>query len=218
MSEVISVKELINDTRDTVRARLHLLDWAKHPDEVLKGIVRRYTAAVAINFTDWMGKTLPWVRHELARYALADNLRCETVENHADMLLDFACYCDATPDDDSYRFTNRQVQEIRRLLSNPLMAGVVGLTVMTLLEAISQEFIPILEKIAIRLGASNSQLQYTQVHGMADVAHADNFTKALKAELTMGYGIEANHDIREAKLAVERLLNSIFISSPHAVR
>jgi len=218
MRDRISVQELIQETRHSVQQDLKVLDWTKEPEENLRNIVRRYTAATAVNFTDWMGKTLPWARHEFAKYALTDNLRCETVENHVDMLLDFSIYCQAFPDEEAHKATDFNVRRIRQLLRNPETAGVVGLTIMALLENTSQDFIPLLEKIGITLGGHNVNLTYTQVHGVADIAHADQFSKALALELTMGYGIEANHDIREARLAVDKLLHSIFCLNHYAAR
>ena len=154
------------------------------PDKA-KWLISKYTAAFAINFTDWMGKTLPWVRHELARYALTDNLRCEATEDHVGMLIEFAKDCEAFPDTGNYLDTAHAVSMVRDLLKDPRTAGLAGLTMMTLLEHTSAKFIPVLERMATLCGSTN--LRYTQVHGEADKKHSEAFTNALAAEWGMGY-------------------------------
>src|SRR4051812_15565460 len=75
----------------------------------LRIVIARYTAAIAVNFTDWIGKTIPWVRHEVAYSSLVDNLRCEAGHDHVGMLLRFAELSKALPGRDEFDHTRREV-------------------------------------------------------------------------------------------------------------
>ena len=55
-----------------------------------------------------------------------------------------------------------------------------GLLIMAALENTSLEFIPWMEKAAMKLGATD--LEYTKKHGMADIEHANEFVVAVKSE------------------------------------
>lgn len=165
-----------------------------------------YTAAVAINFTDWIGKTLPWVRHERARYALTENLRLEQSDDHVGMLLRFAEDANAMPSEEMFARVAQPVAGIRIFLKDVRNAGFVGLTILAILEGTSPIFIPVLEELGRELGVKD--LTYTRVHGEADAAHAEDLANALKAELDMGYNTGFLLD--NARDATVRLLRVIF--------
>ena len=148
-------------------------------------IIARYTAAVAVNFTDWIGKTIPWARHETARHALVDNLRCEAVHDHVRMLLNFAALSKAMPDREDYAHTYDEVTDIRKLFAEPTTAGLSGVALCAVLENTSEIFIPDLARRAKECGCTD--FEYTNVHGEADVEHSDAFLRATEAEQTMGY-------------------------------
>src|SRR6185503_914166 len=92
------VDEHIRKAREAVSGFVKTAEEYPNP----RFIIARYTAAIAVNFTDWMGKTCPWARHELAQHALKDNLRCEQADNHAGMLLNFAAQANAMPSEEHY--------------------------------------------------------------------------------------------------------------------
>lgn len=77
----MTTKQFISNAKAEVR------EMILRSDVDSRTIIARYTAAVAVNFTDWIGKTIPWARHETARHALVDNLRCESVHDHVKMPL-----------------------------------------------------------------------------------------------------------------------------------
>jgi hypothetical protein len=150
-----------------------------------KIVIARYTAAVAVNFTDWIGKTLPWVRHEVAYCALVDNMRCESVNDHVGMLLNFATLSNAMPGIDHYEYVSNEVAAIRAIFSDVATSGLAGVALCAVLENTSEVFIPDLAKRAKNLGCTD--FTYTDVHGEADIEHSEAFTKATVAELEMGY-------------------------------
>ncbi len=170
-------------------------------------MIARYAAAFAVNFTDWMGRTILWVRHEKSRYVLADNLRCESVEDHVGMLLQFAELSGALPARVHFATVRREVSEIRHLFRDPLTAGLSGMVLLTVLEVTSEVFIPDLAERARRCGCTN--FTYTDVHGSADIAHSLAFTEAVKGEATMGY-IDAEAIMRKAADAAVTLMRRIY--------
>lgn len=170
-------------------------------------VIARYTAAFAVNFTDWIGKTIPWVRHEKARYALIDNLRCESVEDHIEMLYEFSSECGAFPELEHFRHTWSEVNGIRKLFCDPNEAGLLGLTVLTILENTSTIFIPDLAERAKRLGCK--VFTYTDKHGEADAEHSTAFREALKAEVKMGYP-EWENLVLKAKGRAVNLIGQIY--------
>lgn len=184
----INARRTIGLARKSMQEAIHHRKYPLRAIQPNKDIVACYTAAIAVNFTDWMGKTLPWARHEKSRLALTDNIRCESVDDHVGMLLEFARSCQAFPQEFHFNRVEEEVQEVRRLFKNPQTAGLSGVALMAILENTSEIFIPVLAKIATRLGSKN--LRYTQIHGVADIEHSRAFTEAFEAELTMGYSFE----------------------------
>lgn len=179
MEEAIFFRNALSATMDMVRIRVcySLTD----PRE----IIARYTAAVADNFVGWIGMTIPWVRHEAARCALVDNLRCETSEDHTSMLLNFARGCNALPETKDYRRMEQGLANIRAIFRDPVYAGLCGLALVTTLEYTSQFFIPDLKVRA--LACECADFTYTDCHGEADAKHASDLIRAVEAEMCMGY-------------------------------
>ncbi len=148
-------------------------------------VIARYTATFAVNFTDWLGRAYPWVRHELSQHALKDNLRCEAEQDHVEMLLAFAHSCGAEPTPFEHSLMRGPLRDVRALFKKSENAGLGGLALCAVLEGTSAIFIPDLAKRGAELGCKS--FAYTDVHGEADIEHADAFTKALEAECGMGY-------------------------------
>lgn len=175
----MTAQELISNAKERVR-------WIVENSKTdSRTVIARYTAAVAVNFTDWIGKTIPWARHETAYHALVDNLRCEASQDHVGMLLRFAAHSKAMPDHKDYAHTYDEVASIRKLFAEPATAGLSGVALCAVLENTSEIFIPDLARRAKELGCTD--FTYTNVHGEADAEHSDAFLRATEAEETMGY-------------------------------
>ena len=166
-------------------------------------VIARYTAAVAVNFTDWIGKTIPWARHELAVHALVDNLRCEAEEDHVGMLLRFAECSGALPGREDYAHTANEVAAIRQLFADTSNAGFLGVALCAILENTSEIFIPDLARRAEECGCDD--LTYTEKHGVADITHSEAFSIAWAAEMTMGY----KNPMEEAKISAHAAVGLI---------
>ena len=103
------IAQLITDTKEMIQYKV---GNSKASD---RDVLARYTAATAVNFTDWVGKTIPWVRHELSRQVLIDNLRCETVDDHVGMLLNFATLSGAMPERADYAHVEDDLKNVRSI-------------------------------------------------------------------------------------------------------
>lgn len=201
------VDRLIAEAREEVRSFVKPADQYREP----KLVIARYTAAIAVNFTDWLGKTYPWARHEIAQYALKDNLRCEQSQDHVGMLLNFTKGAGVRVMAEDFEWVAEPVEAIRKLLGRVCDAGFTGLAILAILENTSQVFIPVLEEMGKTLGVTD--LTYTRVHGEADVEHSDAFIKALRAEWTMGHR-DTQALACDALDAVLGLLHRIFEEVP----
>lgn len=197
----MTAKELISNAKEQVR---EIVENSRTDSQT---VIARYTAAVAVNFTDWIGKTIPWARHETAHHALVDNLRCEAVQDHVKMLLNFAMFSKAMPDREDYAHTYLEVANIRKLFAEPSTAGLSGVALCAVLENTSEIFIPDLARRAKELGCTD--FTYTNVHGEADVEHSNAFLKATEAEETMGYR-NAEYFVKDAAELAVALIARIY--------
>ncbi len=164
-------------------------------------ILQRYLLAISGNFTSWMGKTIPWVRHEKARYILTENLRCEIERDHFGLLLGATLGVKQNLSPMDVKDTYLAVRGVHSLFSPVAEAGYVGLHVCWLLEHMSLVFIPDLRARAERLGVS--ALEYFDVHGEKDIDHERLLHEAILCENGMGY----MRDIDYQRIVTEVILN-----------
>lgn len=148
-------------------------------------VIGRYTAAAAINFTDWISKTLLWVRHPIARYALSENLQVESVDDHVGMLYNFAASCNAWPREQDSRYIYPELVAVRALFADPLTAGLSGATIIALVERGSLSFMLDLAWRGKECGCGD--FTYTDVHSMVDLGHSAEAAEAAEKERGMGY-------------------------------
>lgn len=173
-----------------------------------KEVIGRYTAAFAVNFTDWLGRANLFTRHEHARFALQANLRCEVADDHVGMLLRFAKSCNSIPEREHYAVVQPSVEKIRQLFTKEYSAGLAGVVVVAALEEQAVLFIPHLAILARECGCTD--YEYTNVHGASDTEHALNLAAAVQAEKEY-YGDGAEKIGLEARERVFELLEKIFV-------
>jgi len=147
-------------------------------DAERRRILRRYAAAISGNFISWMAAAITCCRSVEGRYAAEENVRVEVAENHPGMLRNFVLGSGAVPAPDDYAYVDCYVTDVQREVSQ--MSGLFLTCLLGILENTSAEFIPWLAAISKSLG--NQDFQYTDVHGLADVGHAEQFRWALEKE------------------------------------
>jgi hypothetical protein len=146
--------------------------------EQRRGIIARYTAVLEGNFIYWMTAAYLSVQTEEARPTLIDNLREEIRDCHPEMLRRFAIAAHAFPTHDDAMAVRDGLTNVRLFLGR--MSGVQNVLTMGFFESYIQRFMSYLGDLAVAQGSTD--LEYTDVHGVCDIAHSEGLLQALEAE------------------------------------
>jgi hypothetical protein len=146
--------------------------------EQRRGIIARYSAVLEGNFIYWMTATYLSVQSEEARPILIDNLREEIADCHPEMLRRFAIAAHACPTEADAMAVRDGLTKVRMFLGR--LQGVQNVLTMGFFESYIQRFMSYLADLALAQGSTD--LEYTDVHGVCDVAHSEGLLIALSAE------------------------------------
>jgi Iron-containing redox enzyme len=146
--------------------------------EQRRGIVARYTAVLEGNFIYWMTGALLAVRSEEARAIILENLHEEVRDCHPGMMRRFAIAAEAVPTDSDAAAVYHDLTNVRLFVGR--LEPVQLVLMMTFFEGLLQRFMPYLAELA-RLQGSQ-EMEYTDVHGVCDIAHTEGLYRALEAE------------------------------------
>ncbi len=172
--------------------------------ETRRGIIARYTAVLEGNFIYWMTATYLAVHAEDARPILIENLNEEVRDSHPAMLRRFTIAANAFPKDSDAMAVNTELTRVRLFLGK--MQGVQSLLTMAFFEAYIQRFMAYLADLA---GAQGSlEREYTDVHGVCDIAHSEGLFQAVTLEMTVNPA-PADADIFEGVDLLRDLLQKI---------
>lgn len=196
------INDTISQARNLVESFLPKEDVS---DERARLIIRRYVAAIEGNFVSWMGAAAITARSVQGRYAASENLWVEMKDDHAGMLRAFARGAGAEPLAEDHQSMAVAIQSVRTMVGE--MSGLRNLALMAVLENTSAAFVPLLETLAVQLGAPD--LTYTKVHGEADIAHADQFAWALEHEMPHHEGAEKI--VEDTIAASAEFMRAIFV-------
>jgi hypothetical protein len=144
-----------------------------------RGIIARYTAVLEGNFIYWMTATFLAVHSEEAHPILLDNLREEVRDAHPVMLRKFATAAHAFPNDLDALAIDEDLTAVRRFLGK--MSGTKSLLTMAFFEGYIQRFMGYLADLAGAQGSA--EREYTDVHGVCDIAHTEGLFQALDVEM-----------------------------------
>jgi len=146
-----------------------------------RGIIARYTAVLEGNFIYWMTATYLAVQAEEAHPILLDNLREEVRDAHPVMLRKFATAAQAYPTDADALAIDEDLTKVRRFLGR--LSGTQSLLTMAFFEGFIQRFMAYLADLA---GAQGSvEREYTDVHGVSDIAHTEGLFQAFDVEMEL---------------------------------
>jgi Iron-containing redox enzyme len=148
-----------------------------------RGIIARYTAVLEGNFIYWMTGAYLSVRSEEARSIILDNLREEVRDCHPGMLRRFAMAAHAVPTDSDALAVYQNLSNVRLFIGR--LSPIPILAMMTFFEGFIQRFMAYLAEVAQRQGSTEQE--YTDVHGVCDVAHTQALFRALEAETMLAY-------------------------------
>jgi hypothetical protein len=197
-----SIQPTINRIIDDLMASLP--DPKQSTDEQRRGIIARYTAVLEGNFIYWMTATLLAVQSEDARPILLDNLHEEVRDAHPAMLRRFAIAAHSFPTDSDALAVHDDLTNVRLFLGR--LSGVQSVLTMAFFEGFIQRFMAYLADLATAQGSHD--MEYTDVHGVCDIAHTDGLFRALAVEMALN-PLEPEKDLFEGVYFLRTLLETI---------
>lgn len=181
-----------------------LPDARQLTSEERRGIIARYTAVLEGNFIYWMTATLLATKAEDARPIILENLHEETRDAHPHMMRMFAMAARAFPTDRDALAVHKDLTKMRLFLGR--LCGVQSLASMAFFEGFIQKFMPFLASLATEQGSK--ELEYTDVHGVCDIAHTAGLYQALWAEMAVN-PLPAGADVMEGVTLLRDLMEQI---------
>jgi hypothetical protein len=172
--------------------------------EERRGIIARYTAVLEGNFIYWMTATLLAVQSEDARPILLDNLHEEVRDAHPAMMRRFAIAAHAFPTDSDALAVHDDLTNVRLFLGR--LSGVQSVLTMAFFEGFIQRFMAYLADLATAQGSVD--MEYTDVHGVCDIAHTDGLFRALSVEMALN-PLEPETDLYEGVYLLRTLIETI---------
>lgn len=158
-----------------------LPDPRKLSAERRRGIIARYAAVLEGNFIYWMTGAYLAVGSDQARLIILDNLHEEVRDSHPAMLRRFALAAHAVPTDTDSMAVYPDLTKVRLFVGR--LAAVPILVTMAFFEGFIQKFMPFLAELAVEQGSVEQE--YTDVHGVCDIAHTEGLFRALEAEIAL---------------------------------
>lgn len=147
--------------------------------EQRRGVIARYAAVLEGNFIYWMTGAYLSVRTQASREIIVDNLQEEIRDCHPGMMHRFAAAAHASATEPDFQAVYPDLMRVRLFVGR--MVPVRLLVMMAYFEGFIQRFMAFLEELAVLQGSSEHE--YTQVHGVCDVAHTDGLIRALMTEM-----------------------------------
>jgi uncharacterized protein YdiU (UPF0061 family) len=177
-----------------------------------RGIIARYSSVLEGNFIYWMTAALIVVKTEEAREELVENLHEEVKDAHPDMLRRFAMAAHSFPTDHDALAMHEEVTKVRKFLGK--LSPVQSLASMAFFEGAIQRFMPFLANLAAQEGST--EMEYTDVHGVCDIAHTEGLYRAFAAEAEAS-PLDPEADLLEGVHLLRVLFNRIVQYRPAAV-
>jgi hypothetical protein len=197
-----TIQQQINSIVEDLMASLP--DPKQIVSEQRRGIIARYTGVLEGNFIYWMTATLLAVRSEDARPILLDNLHEEVRDAHPAMLRRFAIAAHAFPTDSDALAVHDDLTNVRLFLGR--LSGVQSVLTMAFFEGFIQRFMTYLADLASAQGSV--EMEYTDVHGVCDIAHTDGLFRALSAEMALN-PLAPEKDLFEGVYLLRTLIETI---------
>jgi hypothetical protein len=174
-----------------------------------RGIIARYTAVLEGNFIYWMTGALLAVGSDAARSRILENLQEEVRDSHPAMLRRFAVAAQAVPTDADAQAVYPNLTNVRKFIGR--LSPVPIVVTMAFFEGFIQRFMPYLADLAKRQGSE--EMEYTDVHGVCDLAHTEELFRALEAELACANGSASKQDVFEGLELLRALIRNIAVAN-----
>src|SRR5215472_272712 len=177
--DVGSVQERVNKITDDFLSALP--NSAQLSSQERRGIIARYAAVLEGNFIYWMTGAYLSAKTDEARSIILDNLREEIGDCHPGMMRRFALAAHAVPTDADAAAVYQNLSSVRMFVAR--LSSVPMVVMMAFFEGLIQKFMPYLADLAARQGSQ--EMEYTDVHGVCDIAHTAGLYFALEAEAAL---------------------------------
>jgi hypothetical protein len=172
--------------------------------EEQRGIIARYSAVLEANFIYWMTATLLAVQSEDAKPILLENLHEEVRDAHPAMLRRFAIAAHSFPTDRDALAVDADLTNMRLFVGR--LSAVQSLATMAFFEGFIQKFMPFLAGLAAAQGST--EMEYTDVHGVCDIAHTEGLFQALWAEMAVN-PLDPGKDLFEGVSLLRTLMETV---------
>jgi hypothetical protein len=209
-STLAATKTRIDQAIDNVMASLPKPDQLSN--EQRRGMIARYTSVLEGNFIYWMTAAYLSVQSEEARPIIIDNLLEEVRDSHPAMLRRFAIAAGAMPTKDDALAINEELTNARLFFGK--LSGVQTLVAMAFFEGFIQKFMAYLADLAVAQGST--ELEYTDVHGVCDIAHTEGLIQALTTEMALN-PLAPDANIFEGVDLLEALMDRVVNGKNNAV-
>jgi hypothetical protein len=176
-----------------------------------RGIIARYSAVLEGNFIYWMTATLISLHSDDAKPIILENLHEEVRDAHPAMLRRFAVAAHAFPTDQDALAVDEDLTKVRLFLGR--LSAVQSLATMAFFEGFIQKFMGYLADLAAAQGSSD--MEYTDVHGVCDIAHTDGLFRALVVEMKVN-PLPPTADPLEGVTLLRNLMDRIIFYRPAA--
>jgi hypothetical protein len=176
-----------------------------------RGIIARYTAVLEGNFIYWMTATLIATKSEDAKVIILENLHEEVRDAHPNMMHKFAVKAHSLPTDRDTLAVDEDLTKMRLFLGR--LSGVQSVLTMAFFEGFIQKFMTFLADLAAAEGST--ELEYTDVHGVCDIAHTEGLFRALSTELS-AEPVEPGVDLFEGVYLLRNLIQRIVFYRPQS--
>jgi hypothetical protein len=201
-SALAVIKARVDQRIDEVMNFLPRLDQLS--SEQRRGIIARYTAVLEGNFIYWMTAAYLSVKSDAARPIIIDNLTEEVRDSHPAMLRRFAIAAHAFPTDSDALAVDHELTRMRLFFGR--LSGVQVLVTMAFFEGFIQRYMSYLADLAVAQGSS--ELEYTDVHGVCDIAHTEGLIQALSMEMALN-PLAPDADMFEGVELLEALIHRV---------
>jgi len=200
--DVSEAREYVGVATDEFLAGLP--DPARLTTERRRGIIARYTAVLEGNFIYWMTGAYLSTKTDQARSIILDNLREEIVDCHPGMMRRFAIAAQAVPAEADAAEVYSDLSNVRLFVGR--LSSVQMVLMMAFFEGLIQKFMPYLADLAARQGSKD--MEYTDVHGVCDIAHTAGLFRALDAEAAVS-PLDSQSDPYDGVHLLKTLLETI---------
>jgi hypothetical protein len=192
--------------REIERLLVNLPDASTLTETERRGIIARYTAVLEGNFIYWMTGALLAAKSDVAKEKIVENLHEEVRDSHPNMMRKFAIAANAVPTDADFAAVFNKLTDVRLFIGR--LSPVPIVVTMAFFEGFIQRFMPYLADLAKRQGSS--EMEYTDVHGVCDIAHTEELYNALQAEVALSNGsTPSGKDLFEGVRLLRELIETI---------